>query len=148
MRSVNAQERPWKSSEVFDIKINSDSAQCTLQVSIPMPGTRKKRRGKTNSTPQPILDPPSRHVFRLIPKSLWCFLLLACQLHHPGTNSYRKLSPWSENPGGFEGRIWLLGLVKMPGECCSPRAQPWLSVLSIPWRKVGKEAGAAFSSWF
>lgn len=81
MRSVNAQERPWKSSEVFDIKINSGSAQCTLQVSIPMPGTRKKRDRKRNPTPQPILDPPSCHVFGLSPKSLWCFLLLACQLH-------------------------------------------------------------------
>lgn len=52
MQSVNAQERPWKSSEVFDIKINSDSAQCTLQVSIPMPGTREKRdrKKKPNSS--------------------------------------------------------------------------------------------------
>lgn len=48
MQSVNAQERPWKSSEVFDIKINSGSAQCTLQVSTPMPGTRKKRDRKKN----------------------------------------------------------------------------------------------------
>lgn len=82
MQSVNAQERPWKSSEVFDIKLNSDSAQCMLQVSIPMPGTRKKGTGKRNLTPQAILVPPSCHVFRWIPKSLWwCFLLLACQLH-------------------------------------------------------------------
>lgn len=69
--------------------------------------------------------------------------------HHPGTNSsYRKLSPWRENPGGREGSIWLIGLFKMPGECFSPRAQPWLSVLSIPWRKVEKPAGAVFPLWF
>lgn len=81
MQSVNAQEKPWKSSEEFDIKIKSDSAQCTLQVPIPTPGTREKGTGKRNPTPQPILDPPFCHVFRLIPKSLWCFLLPACQTH-------------------------------------------------------------------
>lgn len=70
MQSVNAQERPWKSSEVFDIKINSDSAQCTLQVSIPMPGTRKKGTGKRNPTPQPILAPPSCPRFQVDPQIL------------------------------------------------------------------------------
>lgn len=141
-----------KSSEVFDIKINSGSAQCTLQVSIPMPGTRKKK-GQEKETQLLSLfytllpatfsgcPPNPCGAFSSSPANcIWC--------HHPGTNSYRKLSPWSGNPGGCEGRIWLLGLFKMPGECFSPHAQPWLSVLSIPWRKVGKPAGAAFSLWF
>lgn len=153
MQSVNAQERPWKSSEVFDIKINSGSAQCTLQVSTPMPGTRKKRDRKKNPqllSPFQTLLPVTFSGWSPNPCGALSSLPANCiRCHHPGTNSYRKLSPWSESPGGCEeGSIWLLDLFKMPGECFSPRAQPWLSVLSIPWRKVEKPAGAAFSLWF
>lgn len=97
MRSVNAQEKPWKSSEEFDIKINSDSAQCTLQVPIPMPGTRKKGTGKRNPTPQPMLDPPS--CFQVDPQIL-VMLSPPCLPTASGATTLGQTPPTESCPHG------------------------------------------------
>lgn len=145
MQSINAQEKPWKSSEEFDIKINSDSAQCTLQVPIPMPGTRKKRDRKEKPNSSAHSRPSFLSRFQVDPQIL-VVLSPPCLPTASGATILGQ-TPRESCPHGvkIQGDVReAFGLFKIPGECFSPRAQPWLSVLSIPWRKVEKPAGAAF----